>query len=262
MKILALHLDSISFKPLKRAIKNAVKAEKKETKVKDCLAIFTCIEKPDETNPKAAVEQLTKNIKDIAKQLQTKNIVLYPYAHLSQNLASPESATQILKQTEQSLKKQFKITSAPFGWYKSFSIKCKGHPLSELSREIVLGEKKDQKDGSNKINDIKYDPKQLLREISKSKLQREKLKDNDHRILGQKMDLFSFNETAPGMAFWHNNGLTIKNLLIDFWRQEHKKENYQEISTPQILDKKLWQISGHWEKFKENLFLTKQKQDF
>ncbi len=77
------------------------------------------------------------------------------------------------------------------------------------------------------------------------------------------MDLFSFSETAPGMVFWHNNGLIIKNKLIEFWRQEHKKAGYEEISTPQILDKKLWQISGHWEKFKENMFLTEyEKRDF
>jgi len=85
---------------------------------------------------------------------------------------------------------------------------------------------------------------------------REKLKDNDHRILGQEMDLFSFNETAPGMVFWHDKGYVIFKELVQFWREEHEKAGYKEISTPQILDKKLWQISGHWEKFKDNMFLT------
>lgn len=70
------------------------------------------------------------------------------------------------------------------------------------------------------------------------------------------MDLFSFSETAPGMVFWHNNGLIVRNELINFWREIHKKSGYQEISTPQILDKRLWQISGHWEKYKDNIFLT------
>jgi threonyl-tRNA synthetase len=58
------------------------------------------------------------------------------------------------------------------------------------------------------------------------------------------------------MVFWHNNGLIIRNELINFWREEHRKAGYKEIQTPQILDKKLWQISGHWEKYKENIFLT------
>ena len=96
----------------------------------------------------------------------------------------------------------------------------------------------------------------LLREISKSKLDTSKLKDNDHRIIGNEMDLFSFSEVAPGMVFWHNNGLIIRNELINFWREVHRNSGYQEISTPQIMDKKLWQISGHWEKYKDNNFTT------
>jgi threonyl-tRNA synthetase len=68
--------------------------------------------------------------------------------------------------------------------------------------------------------------------------------------------LFSFNEVAPGMVFWHNNGLTIYNELINFWREEQKKEHYNEIRTPQIMDSKLWKVSGHWDKYKENNFTT------
>jgi len=126
-------------------------------------------------------------------------------------------------------------------------MKVKGHPLSELSREIA---------GSGVGAEEKYDAGQLLREVSKSKLDSSKLKDNDHRIVGQQMDLFSFNETAPGMVFWHNNGLIVRNELIKFWREMHQKADYEEVLTPQILDKKLWQISGHWEKYRDNIFLT------
>jgi threonyl-tRNA synthetase len=193
------------------------------------------------------VEEFVKNIVDIAKQVKTKNVVLYPYAHLSSNLASPELAVKVLDEAEKALNKNFNLVRAPFGYYKEFEMKVKGHPLSELSREIRLDD--DVEDGD-------YNPKQLLKEISKSKLDTSKLKPNDHRILGQQMDLYSFNETAPGMVFWHNNGLIIKNGLIDFWRDLHRKFGYQEISTPQILDQKLWQISGHWEKYKNNIFLT------
>src|SRR3989344_4335539 len=77
------------------------------------------------------------------------------------------------------------------------------------------------------------------------------------------MNLFSFSDVAPGMVFWHNNGLIIFNELISYWREEHVKSGYQEIKTPQILDKKLWQISGHWEKYKENIFISEyEKRDF
>ncbi len=248
MKILSLHCDYIKFKPLKKALKkieDLSEKEKKEKEVKEVLVILTAVEKSDK-NIEDVVKELVKNIKDIAEQVKAKNIVLYPYAHLSSNLASPEIAVEILENAEKKLKKSFSVVRAPFGYYKEFELKVKGHPLSELSREInVAGE-----------GDKKYDEKQLLREISKSKLDTSKLKSNDHRIIGQQMDLYSFNETAPGMVFWHNNGLIIRNELVKFWREVHKKEGYEEISTPQILDKKLWQISGHWEKYKENIFLT------
>jgi len=101
-----------------------------------------------------------------------------------------------------------------------------------------------------------FDPKKLLREIVNVHLDTSKLKENDHRILGQRLELFSFSDMAPGMVFWHDRGWTIYNELISYWRDEHRKAGYQEISTPQVLDKRLWQVSGHWEKYKDNIFLT------
>ena len=246
MKILSLHCDYIKFQAKKKAIKDAEKTTEKEIQVKEPLVILTAVEKNDEKNIKEISEKLTKEIKDIAKQVNAKNIVLYPYAHLSKNLASPQKALEILKATEKLLTKEFKVTRAPFGFYKSFELRCKGHPLSELSREITIEKEAEEK----------YNSGQLLREISKTRLDREKLKENDHRIIAQQLKLFSFSETAPGMVFWHPKGLIIRNELIDFWREEHEKAGYQEISTPMILDKRLWQISGHWEKYRENIFLT------
>ena len=250
MKILALHVDYIKFKPLKKALKKVEDLSEKEKKggsVKEALVILTAVEKSD-SDVENVVKKYVENIIDIAKQVKCKNIVLYPYVHLSNNPSSPDIAIQVLDKAEKELKKIFKIVRAPFGYYKEFEMKVKGHPLSELSREINV----EMSDGKDK----EYDSKQLLREISKTKLDTSKLKDNDHRIIGQQMDLFSFSEVAPGMVFWHNNGLIIRNELVDFWKEVHKKQGYQEVSTPQIMDKKLWQISGHWEKYKENIFLT------
>ncbi|MBR9703952.1 threonine--tRNA ligase [Candidatus Pacearchaeota archaeon] len=259
MKILSLHCDYIKFKPLKKALKNPQElseVEKQEKQVDEPLVVLTAVEKTDESNDDI-VNLLVKEIKNIATQVNPKSIVLYPFAHLSSNLGSPNAAQEILNKAEIELSKDFDITKAPFGYYKTFELKCKGHPLSELSRQI--GEKSESTDTIKTKTITKeesVDYKQLLREVSKSKLDTSKLKDNDHRILGKQMDLFSFSETAPGMVFWHNNGLIIKNELIDFWRDEHKRACYQEVSTPQILDKKLWQISGHWDKYKENIFIS------
>ncbi len=248
MKFLSLHVDHIRFKPLKKALKKIEELSEKDKKgkeSKEALAVLIAVEKAD-SNINGIVKEFVKHIKDIAGQVKTENIVLYPYAHLSSNLASPEIATKVLEKADKELKKDFKVVRAPFGYYKEFEMKVKGHPLSELSREINVGEEKEEK----------YNEKSLLREISKNKLDISKLKENDHRILGQQMDLFSFNETAPGMIFWHNNGLVIRDELINFWKEVHANAGYQQVSTPQILDKKLWQISGHWEKYQENIFLT------
>jgi threonyl-tRNA synthetase len=257
MKILALHCDYIKFKALKKALKSAelTKEEQGEKHVEEPLVVLTAVEKSDSDK---SVESYVKSIKDIAEQVKAKNLVLYPYAHLSSNLGSPDLAVEIMKQAEQELKKYgFNVLRAPFGFYKEFELKCKGHPLSELSRSLAPGKQQEDKEKED------YDIKKLLREFSKSKLDTSKLKENDHRILGQKLDLFSFNEVAPGMVFFHNKGLIIWNELIKYWREEHIKAGYEEIRTPQILDKKLWQISGHWEKYRDNIFLTKyESRDF
>jgi len=259
MKILTLHVDYINFKPLKKALKKIAELSEKEKegqKVGESLVVLTAVEKGDLL--KESVKKLVENIKDIAGQVKTKKIVLYPYAHLSNNLAEPETAENILKETEKELKKTFDVVRAPFGYYKEFELKVKGHPLSELSREIRTIGKQEGKEPEEKI-----DTKNILRSIGKSVLDRSKLKDYDHRILGQEMDLFSFNEVAPGSAFWHPNGLIVYNELIKFMREELKKEEYVEVKTPEILDKKLWLLSGHWEKYRENIFLSKyEERDF
>jgi len=258
MKILTLHVDYINFKPLKKALKQIAdlsEKEKKGQRVSEALVVLTAVEQGDLV--KESVAELVKNIKDIASQVNAKKVVLYPYAHLSSNLSKPETAEDVLKETEKALGKSFSVVRAPFGYYKEFELKVKGHPLSELSREIRKGEYGTEKKKTVKVKTQEdYNPEQLLREISKSKLDASKLKDNDHRIIGREMDLFSFSEVAPGMVFWHNNGLIIRNQLIEFLRSLHNKSGYTEISTPQIMSNVLWKISGHWDKYKENIFLS------
>jgi threonyl-tRNA synthetase len=260
MKILSLHCDYIKFKPLQKAIKSTAdlqEKDKKEVSVKDPLGIFVAVEKTDEGNLKKAIDNLVSNILDLKDKVKAAKIVLYPYAHLSSSLSSPDFAREVLEGTEALLKKQkIETFRAPFGYYKEFELKCKGHPLSELSREIKLEVDVVEKPQEKIVKVEVYDYKKLLASISKSKLDTSKLKENDHRILGQKLDLFSFNEVAPGMVFWHNNGLILYNELANFWREKHRKTDYQEIKTPEVLNKKLWQISGHWEKYRNNIFLT------
>jgi threonyl-tRNA synthetase len=78
----------------------------------------------------------------------------------------------------------------------------------------------------------------------------------DHRKIGKEMNLFHFQEEAPGMVFWHPDGWTVYRLLQDFMRDKLKKFDYQEINTPLVVDRKLWEASGHWDKYRENMFIT------
>ena len=81
-------------------------------------------------------------------------------------------------------------------------------------------------------------------------------KKSDHRKIGKQQDLFHFQEEAPGMVFWHSKGWTIYNILKDYIRDITLKNGYLEVNTPQILDRKLWEKSGHWDKFGDMIFTT------
>ncbi|MEI8054917.1 MAG: threonine--tRNA ligase [bacterium] len=87
----------------------------------------------------------------------------------------------------------------------------------------------------------------------------ERAKQNDHRLVGKKMDLFHLQEEAPGMVFWHPNGWAIYSEIKRYLVKQQTKFGYQEINTPQLLDRSLWEKSGHWEKFKESMFITESE---
>ncbi len=264
MRIITLHCDYIKFKPVKKAIKNPEELDekrKKEILVKDCLVVLTAVEKGDNDQ---IVKQLIESVKKTANEVKAKKIVLYPYAHLSSQLASPDTALEYLTEAAHVLEKEgFEVTRAPFGYYKEFELKCKGHPLSELSKEFRSGAIEEADKLIHRKEEKEEDTSKLLMQLSRSKLDTSKLKDNDHRILGQKLDLFSFNESAPGAIFWHNSGLIVFNELKHFVREILRKFNYQEIATPQVLDSKLFKVSGHWAYYKDNIFLTSyEERDF
>jgi threonyl-tRNA synthetase len=84
---------------------------------------------------------------------------------------------------------------------------------------------------------------------------REEAERRDHRKLGRELELFHLDPTAPGMPYWLPKGLKILNALLDFWRRDHEERGYQEISSPLVNDKSLWETSGHWDHYKDNMFI-------
>ena len=85
----------------------------------------------------------------------------------------------------------------------------------------------------------------------------EQRKKRDHRLLGKQLNLFMISEYGPGFPFWLSNGMILKNELINFWNQQHIKYNYQFIETPIILSRELWEISGHWDHYRDNMYTLK-----
>ena len=94
------------------------------------------------------------------------------------------------------------------------------------------------------------------KELDEYLLRLEEAEKRDHRKLGKEMDLFHFREESPGAVFWHHKGWTLFQTLVGYMRQKQKQAGYKEINTPEILDKTLWEQSGHWEKFGENMFTS------
>ncbi len=84
----------------------------------------------------------------------------------------------------------------------------------------------------------------------------EEAKKRDHRLIGRQLGLFSFHHEAPGTAFWHEKGLVLFNIVQDYWRETHRKHGYVEVRTPIVLSRELWERSGHWDHYRNNMYIT------
>ena len=138
MRLLLLHCDSFEYDVRKEAIKNPEPIGDNRTgKFKNILVAFCTVEKEDESNPSEVVQKACQSITEVARSVKVNQVLLYPYAHLSSSLASPAVAVRLLQESLEALKSQdLAVYRSPFGYYKSFSLSCIGHPLSELSRTI------------------------------------------------------------------------------------------------------------------------------
>jgi|TARA_Y100000031_G_scaffold122184_1_gene136955 threonyl-tRNA synthetase len=267
MKVLFLHVDYIKFKPLKKALKkidNLSEKEKRGSEVKDALAVLTAVEKSD-SNIDEVVKEFVKNIKEISNSIKTKKIVLYPYAHLSSKLANPETAINVLEKTEKELKKEFKVMKAPFGYYKEFELKVKGHPLAELSREIKIdleetkgkeieskalnAEKKLKSywkimtpDGKMKdVDKFNYKGHENLKKFAfyeKSK-SRKVVKEPAHIKIMKKLELVDYEPGSDsGNLRYYPKGKMIKSLIEEYVTKRVQEYGGMEVETPIMYDMK------------------------
>ena len=139
MRLLLLHCDRFEYAVREEAIKNPeeLKDGTKGGQFQNTLVAFTTIEKEDEANPDEVEAKAAESISEVAKQVKTQRVLVYPYAHLSSSHGSHDVAIRILQSVSGRLSDSgFEVHRSPFGYYKSFSLHCLGHPLSELSRTI------------------------------------------------------------------------------------------------------------------------------
>lgn len=139
MRLLLIHADRFEYEAKEKAVKEPepLSEHGKKGGLQDGLVVFCTVEKTDEESPETTATNAAASIEEVLGWLKTKRVMIYPYAHLSTNLASRDPAISVLRDLEAKLsEKGYEVSRGPFGWYKSFTITAKGHPLSELSRTV------------------------------------------------------------------------------------------------------------------------------
>ncbi|MBO4880419.1 MAG: threonine--tRNA ligase [Firmicutes bacterium] len=149
--------------------------------------------------------------------------------------------------------KQGEFTDLCAGPHLDYTSRIKGNALKLLTCNAAYWRGDSSRETLQRIYGIAFPKKEELDEY----LERiEEAKRRDHRKLGKELGLFAFRDEAPGFPFYLPKGMVLKNTLVDYWRQVHKKYDYVEISTPQIMKRTLWETSGHWDHYKENMYTT------
>lgn len=136
MRILAIHADTMSYKA-NRKTKFAEEIGTREDTLDDCIVLLSSVEKLDEVNPALVAKSARENVLQWLAKLKVTRVMIFPFAHLTSTLSSPSVALAVLKSLESGLKEAgIEVKRAPFGWYKEYDLKSKGHPLAERSMVI------------------------------------------------------------------------------------------------------------------------------
>ena len=148
--------------------------------------------------------------------------------------------------------KQGEFVDLCAGPHALYTKAIKAYKLTSIAGAYWRGSEKNKM--LTRIYGTAFQDKEKLEEYLKML---EEVKKRDHRRLGKELGLFMLLEEGPGFPFFLPKGMTLKNTLIDYWRQIHQRENYLEVSTPLIMRKQLWEQSGHWDHYKDNMYTTK-----
>ena len=279
MRILLIHADRFLYEVRDKAIERPEEfsEDRRKGSMEDVLVVFSTVEKSDELDPKGIAEKASEDVEEVAKMVKTKNVVVYPYAHLSSELASPTAAMQVLSAMDDELSRRgLTVKRSPFGWYKSFEIFCKGHPLSELSRSVTLESRRKEEgpakrekgeyiiagvDGVEQALDLKrveeaevFKGEPLMRKFIMNEEVGSIAKEEPTHIRSmRKLELVDYEPASDiGHFRYYPKGVLIKRLLEDFATEMASRDlGCMRIETPSMYRLDMEDIAGQAARFAE-----------
>ncbi|MGQ9624353.1 MAG: threonine--tRNA ligase [Candidatus Bathycorpusculaceae bacterium] len=284
MRILQLHSNYIEYKPVQKEIAMAEEAEKKGNRLEEIVVLFTAVEEGDNIEvAKKAIDE----VQAFLEKLKVNRILIYPYAHLSTNLAKPTEALKIVKAMESYAKeKRVETYRAPFGWNKQFTISIKGHPLAEQSRVILPKEAKEKTEekvseavkAEEKLESfwfiLKPDGKMLpvqefnfkgyedLEKFAKYEISKVRASQQmpPHVPLMKRLEIADYEAGSdPGNIRWYPKGRLIKSLLEQFVTAEVIEYGAMEVETPVMYDFLHPSLADYINRFPARQYLLKSE---
>ncbi len=288
LKILQLHCDEIEYKPIKKEIPSAEETPTETRLIRNSVLLLVSVEEGDDDS---VVEQCVLEVEKARNQLKCDSFVLYPYAHLSNHLASPTSAKEVLAKLETRIEGMgVTVHHVPFGWNKAFSMKVKGHPLAEQSKyfepiaSLGLGEKSGKKEevvsAALKAEDTLRSQWYVIDlegsltpvaeyDFSKQK-QLEKLKNYEtakvravqqvppHVNLMKKLGLVDYEPASdPGNMRFYPKGRMVKSLLEKYVTQRVQEYGGVEVETPIMYDLEHPALASYLNRFPARQYIVK-----
>jgi len=268
MRILQLHCDSIEYTPTKKEIKSAEEIEPKSTRIEEVVVCFIAVEKDDDSN---IAKNAMIEIQETMKKVGCNKLLLYPYAHLSSNLASPGTGLKILKEMQE-ICTGIEVTHAPFGWTKAFSIQVKGHPLAESSKVFSKDSIKEKTstalESESKIKSYWYimTPEGKMEEIEKfnfsnhkqleilAKYESAKTRSSDemppHVNLMKKLAIADYEPASDsGNMRFYPNGRLIKSQIEQYVTDKIRNYGGIEVETPIMYDSHHPSMESYFNRF-------------
>jgi threonyl-tRNA synthetase len=289
LKILQLHCDEVEYRPVKKEIPSAEDTTTESRSIRDCVLLLVSVEEGDDDS---VVRQCVNEVEKTSHQLKCNSFVLYPYAHLSSRLSSPQVAIDLLNRLESRMNGLgLAVHHVPFGWNKAFSMKVKGHPLAEqskyfepiISKEGTSPEKKDEKEvvsAALKAEDtlrsqwFVIDLEGNLTPVAEYDFSNnrhfEKLKNYEtakvravqqippHVNLMKRLGLVDYEPASdPGNMRYYPKGRMIKSLLERYVTQRVQEYGGVEVETPIMYDLEHPSLASYLNRFPARQYLVK-----